>query len=620
MKTKIKFILLFIINICIIQSYGQNAFYDAVFISNNLTGGQFGREQLPILRKYFPNKTDPQIAMALSTNPFLSAYFNPGSMNAVPAFAEANSMLSKIGNFDVTNLADGFAKFLVKRTKEELSAAYFEKLKMELQNADPDIQMLFPQTYSALLAIGDEIYNYQLYINTLRESFEMDLSTLMMHIPDVLNQPRYNSLNPSLKALGISSCYIGNSLLNKIHPGDIISNYDANTILNDYSLINVQGSVKTLQLISNSLKSKDNSEYWVSLDSFKELFKNPHAFKIYLGLIYIQAVNINFNGGLTLQSVLTTVSTNIGQITEVENFIKGFISRTNVVANNIKSISGKEDSIPFNKYYNLYSSTIDLIEYASQLKSITPLNQITPGPIFYDYVHVARKAGNIALDINRRNYSAAIINSIQMYQFIIDNSVNLARQKNINFLLRYGSFMAALTQAQNSDEVERAIEAAALPSGSSRIKRETEFSVSLNSYVGLYGGYESINKIENSTSFSYGVAAPVGVAISWGCNRRSYSLFLSLIDLGALASFRFDNDSISQVPSIQLEDIISPGAFFSYGIPKSPISLNIGGQVSPNLRKVGTESNLYDDNLYWRISFSVVVDIPVFNFYARPKD
>jgi hypothetical protein len=51
----------------------------------------------------------------------------------------------------------------------------------------------------------------------------------------------------------------------------------------------------------------------------------------------------------------------------------------------------------------------------------------------------------------------------------------------------------------------------------------------------------------------------------------------------------------------------------------------MGAQVGPNLRKVNVEDengdivNKYQDNVYWRFSVSVVVDIPILNFYTKSR-
>jgi hypothetical protein len=185
--------------------------------------------------------------------------------------------------------------------------------------------------------------------------------------------------------------------------------------------------------------------------------------------------------------------------------------------------------------------------------------------------------------------------------------------------------------------VAKAIETAALPVGSSRIKRESPFNVSVNAYTGLFIGRESIKGVKDDKGFnSYGVTAPVGISISRGHSIMfigtgqegwkkgkmgwSTSLFISLIDIGALTAYRFENDETAEVPTIQLKNIVSPGAFISLGIPKTPLSFNIGAQMGPNLRKITTTTPDDDDNKrYWRFSTSFCVDIPLFNLFTKSR-
>jgi hypothetical protein len=292
------------------------------------------------------------------------------------------------------------------------------------------------------------------------------------------------------------------------------------------------------------------------------------------------------------------------------------------------------------------------------------LNALKLPDDFNKYQSIARIGGNIALDINRKNYSSAVINVFTLYNYsfggnindiqaIIDDkkaskqniasAVKLKSEKEVlnqefnvddfkSKMLKYASFMASVTQAQNSDEVEAAIEAVALPSGSSRIKRESSFNVALNAYCGLFIGEEKIKGINNWDWNSYGVTAPIGISITKGkgsfvpffgalCSKHSWShsLFLSAVDIGALAAFRFKDDETQTVPDVQLKDIISPGIFYSLGIAKTPISLNAGWQIGPLLREVTAAQNNYSQS-YSRFSVSVCVDIPLLNFYTKPKD
>ena len=181
--------------------------------------------------------------------------------------------------------------------------------------------------------------------------------------------------------------------------------------------------------------------------------------------------------------------------------------------------------------------------------------------------------------------------------------------------------MAAVAQAKNSDEVESAIEAFALPAGSSRIKREACFNVALNAYCGLFYGGENIKGLDKGYKSTFGVTAPIGISISCGKafnGHWSNSLFLSFVDLGAITAFRFQDSETESVPKIELKDIVSPGIFYSLGIPKSPISINLGYQIGPLLRKVKPTVNSYESS-YSRISVSVVVDIPLLNLYTKSK-
>ena len=82
----------------------------------------------------------------------------------------------------------------------------------------------------------------------------------------------------------------------------------------------------------------------------------------------------------------------------------------------------------------------------------------------------------------------------------------------------------------------------------------------------------------------------------------------------------------AQTPTIQLENIVSPGVFLSIGIPKSPLSMNFGVQAGPNLRKISVNENGIpvitfqpENKLYLRFSASLCVDIPVLNFYTKSR-
>jgi hypothetical protein len=90
-----------------------------------------------------------------------------------------------------------------------------------------------------------------------------------------------------------------------------------------------------------------------------------------------------------------------------------------------------------------------------------------------------------------------------------------------------------------------------------------------------------------------------------------------LVDLGAVAAFRFTDETTEQVPTIQLGDIFAPGLVWSLGFPKTPISFNAGIQSGPNLRKVNADVNEYAGNTSLRYNIAFCVDLPLFNLHTK---
>lgn len=234
----------------------------------------------------------------------------------------------------------------------------------------------------------------------------------------------------------------------------------------------------------------------------------------------------------------------------------------------------------------------------------------------------------MAYDIKSRNYNALVLDSSILLTALIGNDWAFK-----DSFARYGTFMANITEAKNSDEVNQAIESAVLPAGSSSIKRESAVNISLNAYLGVFYGREYMPALhDNKSASSAGLLAPVGVALSLGnikskkcaaehnLGGKSFTLFLSVIDVGALASYRFDEEQTNIASDIKLENIVSPGLFLYYGLGKCPISVGGGVQFSPQLRGISdsAEANISETKqLSIRYGVSIVVDIPLFNLYTK---
>ncbi|SEN09818.1 hypothetical protein SAMN04488505_10880 [Chitinophaga rupis] len=647
---------------------------DALRLAGDLSPGQ----RQDILAYYAQVKNSPDaIQAAYNDNKHLQIFVTSkiGGAGAHNSNNFVGSLLDNVGGLDVTNLALGATDFIIKRGKEELNIAFFKKFQDLISKPElRDLQTVFPATWRTLYLVGDDIYNYNRYLQTLQNAFKNDIAQLSANLPSIIdNHPLFFAAHPELEASLRSGLYFANSLRDGVHPGEMIDLYDA-SLLDKFDCTftaagvvtnpNYRTSVELLQLFSFSLRnqtSETNTAYWVAPKMLQQLVANPLAAKYFLGLLYqygkTRFTQLNFKTSSGTFNVLESINDLADHEADIKawfNCLSTLVIKTQSLNTLVKTYERQSsDSMKIEQLYTYFQASVDLLKYATRVTQLPGLQDPGLEQKFSVYFETADGAASLIVNANRARYTAAVSDAVHIYDLVrnrdhdaivklLKDSLAVAgitaeQKKALNGQLqkemavsgltknffRYGTFMATVADADSPKEVSDAIEAFALPAGSSRIKRESPFNVSLNAYAGLYAGYERISGLKADKDVkinSYGVTVPIGVAISTSRSHWSYSAFLSLVDLGAVAAFRVKNDSVNEVPSIQLKDIFSPGLFFSLGLPKSPISLNLGAQVGPNLRKVTTTENDYSGNTYLRFSLSVLVDIPLLNFYTKTKE
>jgi len=610
-----------------------------------------------ILKSYTKLSTDkPQVILNeyrnLSndqlSNPFIKPFIDDGNLasetfGGVKVGAVAGNAISSLGGLDVTNFADGLAKFLVKRAKQELSIAFFKKFKKDLEDSTYiELRTLFPQTVKTLRLIDTDIYDFTAYLNTLREVFAKDLSNAFANTNALFYLPAYREYfknnSPDLGTAIYSALHIIGGLSDGKHPGDILAEYNADTLINfcrpsgcPAGKMNLEtdarASMKTLKILSASFRSVSATNYWVPADSVKAMVSDLVAFRIYLGLVYMQAkneaiifhnsslVNMMNKVALAYDSASVTVSAYRTYVTELAKKAQAVDAYIKAVREKAKADRDLED------YFKIVDGTMEVMGMLQKLPDLPYINFGTEEGetkrSFSQMLSISRSVSDLYTDMRQKNYSSLVIDVISLIDLVTDG-----KEAQMAMILKYGTFVASVAQAKNSEEVEAAIEAIALPPGSYRIKREAAGNTSINAYVGPFAGGEVIVNAKNESAPVYGITAPVGLSFSaLNCSSKKYgssSLFISVLDIGAVTAFRFKNDTIAQVPTIKLRNIFSPGVFYSYGIPGVPLSINLGAQIGPNLRNVSSTTNSYADHMYLRYSVSVVVDIPLLNIRTRP--
>ena len=582
------------------------------------------REDLASIAKIFTlyNITDSVIRK----NPFLKDDFEEGiiGQGLTPGF---QNFITGIGEADVTNFADGLSRFIVERTKEELNIYFFERFDTFINESAyrVDMKHLFPSTSNILSVAHNEIYDYQRYLPALREAFHEDLREVLPHVSGWLRSDSklLGEVRNNEKVYGAArfAVDVAAQVNEGIHPGDVLTHLKDSMYLTDIDA-NFFSGIKAADLVSQSLRSIDSDRYWVQENRLRDL-KNDEVLKIYLGLLYetIPAeLSFSVNGS---QSSLRDIMKKLWE-NQINNARMSLNSWTTTLAE-IDEDLAKIKSVEGDKY--VYVAR--LIERTTRLAANFPhsLRVDKPDDIVLKKVSFySSHTSNIFASIENEAWHTTVFETYMILSDIWGSENEINQQ-----FLRYGTFMAAVASAENSIEVKEAIEAIALPSGSARIKREAKWNIALNAYTGPFFGRENLPTTTvggnvNNYSSVIGLSVPVGIAFSYGIQPykagrggKSVSLFLSLLDIGAITSFRFKDDEAEAIPEIQLKNIMAPGALLLFGFGKLPLSAGIGGQVGPELREVTPDfANIYD-GYYTRWFLTVAVDIPLLNVYTRTR-
>lgn len=588
-------------------------------------------------------------------NTIFSDYFSPADKTITK-----NSLITDLGNTDVTYFAAGLARFLAERTREELNEAFFSRMKDRL-NDYPELKTIFPQTTSILNMI--ESYSYASVIQLLKEAFETDIQNLSVNLYDLTSlkendcngdeecEKRINKLREFFcsqeghwVSLGLFSLKEG---MQSTNPADLINTIVESTEFNSlkklsdttkrYADYNILSSIELGNLISKSLISKDENQVWISLKQMDSLlFRKEKAFKIYLGLLLAYEKGVNDKEKVIKFYKNDNDPITLVEIFKYENDIKRLIKNTHAAynaANNAvnKIIAATDKSVDADpqalyNYYTTFTSSLKPIVHSQLFKKFDSLD-IGAG---YDKVQqYLNPSVDLSYHIATKKYSSAIYDATILLSALDTITIKVGNNEKrekvfepvIKSFIKYGTLISTVANAQSSDEVKKAIEASVLPTGSYSIKRETSWSLSINSYV---GAYRYLNKTYKKDTIIpiLGLSAPIGFNISKGlCKNNDFGsigLNLHIIDLGALVNYyliKGDTASLANDFSVRLSNIFAPGFNISYNVPKTPLSIAWGGQYVPTLYKyqlMQGEKKLVSTNTFrWQIS--ILVDIPLFN-------
>jgi hypothetical protein len=231
---------------------------------------------------------------------------------------------------------------------------------------------------------------------------------------------------------------------------------------------------------------------------------------------------------------------------------------------------------------------------------------------FSAWKDVADRSVKVAKAVKENDLGSIGSDIIQLIDVFVPSDETWKKQ-----LSTYIQLLTSLVTAKESADIKALLNKYAEPVHSYRVSRQYTRSYAITAYPGLYSGVETNFKYDKSTAFSWGVTAPVGFAFSSKATAskaagRSNSLFISVFDIGAALSYRFNNDTADLPEKITLGQIFSPGIFYVSGWKNSPVALKFGAQYCPQLRTIKDGANVLAERAgVVRFSIGLSVDIPL---------
>lgn len=356
------------------------------------------------------------------------------------------------------------------------------------------------------------------------------------------------------------------------------------------------------------------------------MLKDTMHTDFFLALVYERARTVKFNDSLSMTDHLEVLHKNSSAMRTFLREITSFIDRgkrLKTTADEMKQRRNQEKmgTITISQeqknqeFYSFVNQSLGIVDYSYRIRQKCFQSTPKEDSIFKQYFGIAKSLNQLTFEIRQKRFPIAIITTMDIIERILPEGSWTCGQRT---LMKYGTFMATAVAATSSEEVRQAIEAFALPPGSAAIKKFSSFSIALNAYVGVGGGYETLQSVGSKPY--YALATPIGFTFSRGFGKGgALSLLVSVIDIGALTAYRFDGNNTQALPELKFENVLAPGGYLIYGFPKLPLSFGIGAQYGPSLRSVTNSTLNISTTTGWRAGAFLAVDIPLINLFSSNK-
>lgn len=531
--------------------------------------------------------------------------------------------------FSESAIIYGITDFVIKRAKEELIETYLNEWYQKLNN-DKIIQPLIPQTLSVYNAfMNDNALNIAKYGDKWKNAFQEDIR----NIPVQLQNEDY--INIILTRVNISND-LKTQLLPVIAGGDelVYNLYLKKHLVNILAGISskylngtdtLKAPVFKRAIVLASLlakvcgKMETNNNY--QLENIDDLSKmDVDTWQIFLKLLYLRnKKDIEVITGMEAAKFCNMIN-NKGAIERFGNLIRESITILNSYqtllsgtnAQTTKQLSLDDSRKLFDLSYQILDNTVNYMELMNIGSEVINTYKNNIRPYFINLSEIGEGVSTL-------QYGKVLDGCIGVIRKTASFGSNNLDSSTIKNLQRYGSFMVNVLTAQDANEVETALDEI-VPKGQYQLKNTKSFTASLSAYPGIFTGAETIKKYRtdntgsidyklgktSSTALSLSPYLPIGIDLSFGDKlkvrkgierRASTNVFFQLLDLGAVLNYRINSDStVSSNPDVSFKQMLSPGIALMRHFSNSPLSLGVGVNYTPDLRKINQGGIVYEQN------------------------
>ncbi len=504
--------------------------------------------------------------------------------------------------------------------------------------SEDELKVMFPLTSRTI----DKMDRLKVTLSpkALSESFKTDLAGLPKNFPAIFKLPKYRSIvdkNPHLLLFSSASDYYKSIIsFESIDNANYKLFYNLSKARNGNIYSNLHSSFLLFNELCRALKGKTYSE----IEEIKNNLEKGDRFILLLMGVFCAKNNDVFfisnkevtssvrAGNDASYNIKTRNAYNVpiivGELVQEERIYE-FRNYFNRFADMYYDCITTLDTIKYFTYYG-YGSPIDKEVYFDKVLDFIEFGfdprNYNSNFDYYDYetkkfLDLLKYYREIDDNIKKDKYFAALMNSLYAYEDIcsVYLSADSSFEVSKNFFTTV-KVIGELTSADNDNDIAKVLNNYIFSSVNSYSKKELPFSININSYLGYYYGKEA-EKVTNNWTQNRGITAPIGLEFSFGLkNWGSLGLYVPVLDIGAIMDFKLNYDSTETVPDIRFENIISPGLYVVYGLPKIPFTFGGGVQYSPQLGKIRLEGKTIEPRkLRWNVF--IAFDLPLLNLFKN---